>query len=129
MTDNIFRLADLDDSGALPPSTEDAIALAYAERHANDSRYVAAWARWLIYDGARWDCDTTLHAFDRARAICREVALETGKPANSAKTVSGVVQLARTDRRLAATAEQWDINHLSSLLRVTGTRSRLRSMI
>ncbi len=58
--------------------------------------------------------DTTLHAFDRARAICREVAPESTKPAAvmTAKTVSAVVQLARADRRLAATVEQWDRNHL-----------------
>jgi len=114
MADNIFKLADLQDAGELPATTEDALALTYAERHANDTRYVASWARWLLYDGARWNVDTTLHAFDRARAICREVAPDCGKPAAvmTAKTVSAVVQLARADRRLAATAEQWDGNHL-----------------
>ena len=114
MADNIIKLATLQDAGELPAGTEDALALIYAERHAADSRYVAAWARWLLYDGARWNFDTTLHAFDRARAICREVAPECAKPAAvmTAKTVSAVVQLARADRRLAATAEQWDGNHL-----------------
>ena len=114
MADNIFKLADLQDAGELPVNSEDALALAYAERHANDSRYVSAWGRWLIYDGARWSFDTTLHAFDRARAICREVAVECAKPAAvvAAKTVAAVVQLARADRRLAATAEQWDGNHM-----------------
>ena len=89
MADNIVKLADLQDAGELPVDSEDALALTYAERHANDSRYVAAWARWLLYDGARWSFDTTLHAFDRARAICREVALECAKPAAvmTAKTV------------------------------------------
>ena len=78
-----------------------------------NSRYVAAWSRWMLYDGARWNTDTTLHAFNRARTICREVALECDKPAAvvAAKTVAAVVQLARADRRLAATAEQWDENH------------------
>ena len=32
--DNIIRLADLQDAGELPASSEDALALAYAERHA-----------------------------------------------------------------------------------------------
>jgi putative DNA primase/helicase len=115
--DNIIRLATLQDAGELPASSEDALALAYAERHANDSRYVAAWGRWLLYDGARWNTDTTLHAFNRARAICREAALECDKPAavSAARTVAAVVQLARADRRLAATAEQWDLNHLQFL--------------
>jgi putative DNA primase/helicase len=117
MADNIIRLADLQDAGELPATAEGALALAYAARHAGDSRYVAAWSRWLIYDGTRWNYDTTLHAFDRARAICHEVALECDRPAAvvSAKTVAAVVQLARADRRLAATAEQWDQNHLQLL--------------
>jgi putative DNA primase/helicase len=112
--DNIIKLANLQDAGELPAGAEDALAVVYAERHANNSRYVAAWARWLLYDGTRWDFDTTLHAFDRARAICREVALECPRPAAvaAAKTVAAVVQLARADRRLAATVEQWDANHL-----------------
>lgn len=114
MTDNIIELADFEDGGELPVNSEDALALAYAERHANDSRYVAAWGRWMHYDGARWNADTTLHAFNRARTICREVALECDKPVavTAARTVAAVVQLARTDRRLAATVEQWDANHL-----------------
>lgn len=114
MADNIVQLANLQDAGELPLNSEDALALAYADRHAKDSRYVAAWARWLLYDGGRWIFDTTLHAFDRARAICREVALEFDKPAAvmAAKTVAAVVQLARADRRLAATVEQWDRNPL-----------------
>jgi hypothetical protein len=114
MADNIVKLANLQDAGELPAGTEDGIALIYAARHVVDSRYVAAWSRWLLYDGARWITDTTLHAFDRARAICRELAPECAKPAAvmSAKTVSAVVQLARADRRLAATVEQWDGNHL-----------------
>jgi len=114
VADNIIKLATLQDAGELPAGTEDALALVYAERHVADSRYVAAWSRWLLYDGARWIIDTTLHAFDRARAICRELAPESTKPAAvmTAKTVSAVVQLARADRRLAATVEQWDGNYL-----------------
>ena len=88
------------------------------------ARRARAWSRWLLYDGARWNFDTTLHAFDRARAICREVALECDKPAAvmAAKTVTAVVQLARADRRLAATVEQWDGNHLQFV--TAGRRGR-----
>jgi putative DNA primase/helicase len=67
----------------------------------------------MHYDGTRWDFDDTLHAFDRARAICREVALECDKAKvataiASAKTVAAVERLAKADRRLAASADQWD---------------------
>jgi putative DNA primase/helicase len=109
MTDNIFKLAALQESGGLPPTAEDSLALAFADRHAPELRYVAAWARWLHYDGAQWTHDDTLHVFDRARAICREIAVEGDKPAvASAKTVAAVERLAKADRRLAATIVQWD---------------------
>jgi putative DNA primase/helicase len=111
--DNVFKLAALQESGELPPTAEDAIALAFADRHAHELRYVAARGRWLHYDGTRWIQDDTLHAFDRARAICREVALDCDKPASavaSAATVAAVERLAKADRRLAATAAQWDAN-------------------
>jgi len=112
--DNIVRLAELQDSGELSPAAEESLALAYAERHAHELRYVAAFGRWMRYDGIRWGFDDTLHAFDRARAICREVALDCDKAKvataiASAKTVAAVERLAKADRRLAATADQWDL--------------------
>ncbi len=111
MTDNIIKLAALQEGGQLSPVAEESIALAFAERHAHELRYVAARGQWRHYDGTRWVQDDTLHAFDRARAICRESALECDKPASavaSAATVAAVERLARADRRLAATATQWD---------------------
>jgi putative DNA primase/helicase len=112
MTDNILKLARLQENGGmLSPAAEDSIALLFAERHAHELRYVAAWRRWLTYDVTRWAFDDTLRVFDRARVICREVATEGDKPAAavaSAKTVAAVEKLTRADRRLAATAAQWD---------------------
>ena len=113
MTDNIIKLATLQENGELPPIAEDSIALAFAERHAHELRYVAVRARWMHYDGTRWIQDDTLHAFDRARVICREIALDCDKSARgvaSAATVAAVERLAKADRRLAATAAQWDAN-------------------
>ena len=101
-----------DDEG-LPPEAEDAIALAFAERHASELRYVSAWGHWISFDGSRWADDNTLHTFDRVRAICRQIAADGDKPARavaSAKTVVAVERLARADRRLAAIVEQWDDN-------------------
>ena len=94
-------------------ASEDAIALKFAERHAAVLRFVAAWGKWLFWDGKRWCFDETLRAFDHARRICREAASEASDPRvqtvlASAKTVTAVERLARADRRLAATTEQWD---------------------
>jgi phage/plasmid-associated DNA primase len=116
--DNIIRLAELQDSGKDINTTEDGMALVFAERHAGHLRYVAAWSRWLSYDGTCWRYDDTLHVFERARVICREVAAACVRPAGaimSAKTVAAVEKLARSDRRLAARAAQWEMLHRGSL--------------
>ena len=110
--ENIFRFATMqEERGGISPAAEDSIALLFAERHALELRYCAAWGRWLGYDGTRWRHDTTLHAFDYVRVVCREIAASHEKLASviaSAKTVAAVERLARADRRLAATAAQWD---------------------
>ena len=96
-----------------PHFSDEALALRFAERHADVLRYVAAWVRWLMWNGQHWCFDDTLHVFDRVRQICREAASEANEPriqmaVASAKTVAAVERLARTDRRLAARTDQWD---------------------
>jgi putative DNA primase/helicase len=95
-----------------PTFSDEALALRFTERYAEKLRYVAAWSKWLIWNGQYWQFDDTLKAFDFARRICRGAASECDKKfANaiaSAKTVAAVERLARADRRLAATVDQWD---------------------
>src|SRR5262249_1527941 len=81
--------------------------------HAANLRYVANWSSWMHWDGTRWQLDKTLAVFDRVRLLCRTAAakcnkLKSGKGLTSAKTVAAVEKLARSDRRLAATTDQWD---------------------
>ena len=95
------------------PFSDDALALRFADQHAGELRYVAEWSRWVRYDGVRWQFDDTLAVFDSVRVICRAAAAEcnkarTAKELASAKTVAAVERLARSDRRLAATVDQWD---------------------
>jgi putative DNA primase/helicase len=54
-----------------------------------------------------------LVAYDRVRKICRAAAKECNKPAEgkqlkSGKTVAAVERLARSDRRIIASTDQWD---------------------
>ncbi len=99
---------------ARPPAfSDDALAQRFAERHGKDLRYIAAWSHWYEWLGVRWALEPTRHAFDRARAICRVAASEAEKPGiktalASAKTVAAVERLAKVDRRIAATVEQWE---------------------
>ena len=107
---------------ARPPEfSDESLALEFSRRHADELRFVAAWGKWLEWDGTRWRFDETLRTFDLTRRVCRtqSAVLTDPKAARlaatvaSAKTVAAVVSLARADRRHAATVEQWDIDPLT----------------
>ena len=85
--------------------TDDQLADIFAEEHRNDLRYVAAWGKWFEWTGKLWREDKTLRAFDLIRKTCKAQGVER---AGMAKMVAAVHTLARADRRLAATIEQWD---------------------
>jgi putative DNA primase/helicase len=102
--DNIVKLAAL--AAARTEPSEDALALLFAEHYSDTLRYTALWNRWLHFNGACWKPDETLHVYDMVRQLCRDAELK--QSAQSAKTVAAVEKLARSDRRLAATADQWD---------------------
>jgi putative DNA primase/helicase len=95
--------------------SDDALALRFAEKHGTELRYVDGWGRWLRWDACCWTFDDTLRVFDESRKTCRDAAATCKKPKNaavitSAKTVAAVEKLARCDRRIAATVDQWDSN-------------------
>ena len=99
---------------AAPPHlSEEDLAQRFVRRHEDGLRFVAAWSQWYAWSGARWAPDSTLDAFDRARAVCRSAAPEADKDRDkkalaSARTVAAVERLAKADRRIAATVGQWD---------------------
>lgn len=103
-----------DDDAEVPRFSEESLALNFAEIHAARLRYVAAWGRWYEWDGSRWRHDLTLQAYDLVRAACRQASIECKGTRRiklaDAKTVAAVEKLARSDRRLAATVDQWDAN-------------------
>ena len=93
--------------------TEEALARAFARVNESALRYCAAWAKWYVWDGLRWAPDDTLLATNLVRDLCRRAAANAPRDRSamvlaSAHTVSAVERLARTDRRLAATTNQWD---------------------
>jgi putative DNA primase/helicase len=103
-----------EDVDNVPQFSDEAIALAFAEAYQKDLRFVPPWNRWMIYDGKRWQQDDVLTAYDRARGICREFAAASNESERaragiaSAATVGAIERLARCDRRLVATPDQWD---------------------
>src|SRR5262249_11083764 len=85
----------------------------FVEQHQHQLRYVADWSQWLHYRDGCWRKESTLLAFDLARAICFEVArtrnkLSEQKKLCEAKTIAAVERIARANRALAATVDQWD---------------------
>lgn len=105
--------------------SDDALALAFSERHTGQLLYVPAWSSWLRWDGCRWAKDDTLRVFDLARAISREQATEAekrdkptaalAKGLSSAGTVAAIERLARADERHARSpdafdADPWSLN-------------------
>src|SRR6266571_3431093 len=58
---------------ALPPEySDEALALRFAKKHADDARYVAAWGCWFLWDGGRWVKDDKLQAEAYARDVCHD---------------------------------------------------------
>lgn len=108
--------SDLAPGQLLPPRlSEDDLALRFARRHGDELRYVAQLGKWMRWDAKRWVADTTLHVFDLARTVCREASAECGESQNatalrlaSKASSAAVERLAASDRRHAATVEQWD---------------------
>ena len=104
---------DDDDDPRPPGFTDDALALEFTEKHAEDWRYVAAWSRWYRWDGTCWRGEHTLQAYDESRMVCRAASARCKKAKIAAKvasanTVAAVERLARADRKHAATTDQWD---------------------
>lgn len=98
-----------------PAFSDDALALLFVDRHADELRYVAEWGKWYRYNGVHWEEDKTVHIFDLVRLVCREAAATTNyvteaKATASAAKVAAVERLARADRRVAATTGQWDVD-------------------
>ncbi|MGH7058698.1 MAG: phage/plasmid primase, P4 family, partial [Acetobacteraceae bacterium] len=93
--------------------TEDAIARAFAEQHAEHLRFdhdAGAWFRW---DGNIWRREETMLAFEWCREQCRAAAagLDNAKlraVLGRASTASAVERFARADRAFAVTAATWD---------------------
>jgi putative DNA primase/helicase len=121
-TDNVFTFRprkktkpepEPGDDERSPAFTDDALALIFAEEQASELRYVAALGKWVLWNATHWDFDETLLVRDRARRVCRKAAVACNNPKHrkiiaSAKTVRAVEHLTQSDRRIAATVEQWD---------------------
>ncbi len=104
--------------------TEDALALSFCTSEPM-LRYVALWNRWMLWTGAVWREDDTLAVYDRIRAHVRAVGAP--KDFHRAGVIAAVERMAKSDRRYAATVDQWDADDW--LLNTPGGIVDLRSGI
>jgi putative DNA primase/helicase len=94
-------------------ATDDALALAFTGRYADDWRYCAQWGKWLVWTGNRWQADETLLVAHLIRQVCRDASVKANSHRLAAKlaassTVGGVERLTRSDRRHASISGEWD---------------------
>lgn len=89
--------------------TEDEIALDYVQANPQH-RWVQGWGRWMVWTGQVWQPDSTLAVYDSIRTYMRDSSWMADNSAimRKAATISAVEQLACSDRRYAATVDQWD---------------------
>jgi P4 family phage/plasmid primase-like protien len=91
------------------PNSQDGLAVAFSETHAEWWRYVTPWGQWLWWNGSRWERDRKQRVRHEIRLVCREQAAEREKPGlASASMVSAVEALAKADPRHAADPDGWD---------------------
>jgi P4 family phage/plasmid primase-like protien len=107
--------ADLDVLVIPPEFTDDAIALRFSAEFSRALKYVDDWSRWMVWDGRVWKRDNTLRVYDLIRRTIRAIGPESSDDRVRAKlaaasTVAAIEKLARSDRRHALTADNWDAN-------------------
>ena len=91
-----------DEDYTAPPFSEEALAILFADLHAGAMRYVAAWNRWLIFDGSSGSLTKREKRF---RLLASAAVKRPAKPTSrvkrksiaSAKTRAAVVSLAGED--------------------------------
>jgi len=113
------KVVNIDEAASVEQSsgtTEDAIALEFVRRHVRDYLYVPN-VGFHVWSGQRWTRDGRLRHFDAARRICRELgdsasAASDKRRIRSAKTVTAIVQLVRSDPRIVRTVEELDADPL-----------------
>jgi putative DNA primase/helicase len=102
----------------LPVSmSEDALADSFAEEHGKGWRYVARWGRWFRWGGDVWREDETEEVYNISRQLCRasvywseaaSLTPDQRRKIARRSTAGSVRDMAGTDRRIAATTDQWD---------------------
>lgn len=96
--------------------TEDGVARAFTEVHADRLRFCHSSGRWHVWTGTHWRKEETKLAFKWARETARQRAAsdplsKDAKNLAKAAFASAVERFPQADRAFAATADAWDSDH------------------
>ncbi|MGA8150447.1 MAG: phage/plasmid primase, P4 family [Terriglobales bacterium] len=98
-----------------PAYSEDWLSQRFIQQHGENLRYVEVTGHWHVWTGQLWKQDDTGAVVEMAREVCRESANELnaatpgkGRAAASARIISAVEKLSRSDRLVASLVDQWD---------------------
>ena len=113
---NVLALVDKqaseNGSGQLNQVSEDDLAIAFSQENADTLCYIAKWGKWYRWDSRVWVEDDTLAVYDAIRQHIRQAVDISDQKSRitvlRAQTVAAVEKLIRSDRRHAATVDQWD---------------------
>jgi putative DNA primase/helicase len=113
-------LAPEEDAEPLPQAmSEDALACEFANTHHEKWRYVKTWGTWFEWRGDGWHRDDTAKIDRLAVEITRQALYwpdagqltpDAKRRVNSKRTAGSLRDIALTDRRIAATVDQWDVD-------------------
>ena len=111
--------------GGLPRYTDQILAEAFVDEHEPSVRFVPQWGKWMVFDGRRWVRDETSQVLDLVRSFLRRTAADALVDAPDFRIARNIAQMllakgklhttegvARLDRRIIATPDQWDSHHL-----------------
>lgn len=124
---NTVRAPEEDDEPLPQAMSEDALGSAFADEISPDWRYVHEWLTWFEWSGDFWREDKTKRIDHLAVQLTRRALYwdeaksltpKERRAVNKRSTAGAVRDIAATDRRIAATIDQWDKD--SFLLGVPG---------
>jgi putative DNA primase/helicase len=95
--------------------SEDQLAIEVFDMHGADFRYVVFWGRWFRWIETRWQESRSVHVFAKARLVCQKKAAGCAEEKalmtlGRAKTFAAIEQILRSEERLEAAIDQWDVD-------------------
>ncbi|MEU9833272.1 phage/plasmid primase, P4 family [Streptosporangium sp. NPDC048047] len=125
-----------EDPAPAEPYTELGHARRVVTAYGDELRYLPTWKKWLVWDGARWETDSTGKTQRRAKAVARgalgwadeiededirKQTLAAAKRLESSRGIGGILTLAGTEKVVALDpseldADPWLLNCANGVL-------------